>query len=73
MKDVVFSQSPGRFKGKVITDQLADKISRVEELAYILKVNEVMSSKLITLHSNVSMRDVLNTLQEHHISGVLIV
>ena len=73
MKDVDFSQSPGRFKGKVITDQLADKISRVEELAYILKVNEVMSSKLITLHSNVSMRDVLNTLQGHHISGVLIV
>jgi CBS domain-containing protein/anti-sigma regulatory factor (Ser/Thr protein kinase) len=73
MQEINFKQSPGRFKGKIITDQFADKVSRVEELAYILKVREVMTSKLVSIPSSSIMKDVLDTLREHHISGVLIV
>jgi len=62
-----------RFKGKVITDQFAGQISRVEELAYILRINEVMSKKLVTISPDASMQDVVNLLREHQISGVPIV
>lgn len=62
-----------RFKGKVITDQFASQISRVEELAYILKINEVMSKKLVTITPLATMQDVVNLLREHHISGVPVV
>lgn len=62
-----------RFKGKVITDQFAGQISRVEELAYILKINEVMSAKLVTITPRATMQDVVNLLREHRISGVPVV
>ena len=66
-------RSSPRFKGKVITDEIAGNISRSEELAYILKISDVMTSKLKTLHPNNTMQDVMDVLREHHISGVPVV
>jgi anti-sigma regulatory factor (Ser/Thr protein kinase)/CBS domain-containing protein len=57
----------------VITDELAGSITRVEELAYILKISEVMSHELKTLRPQDSMRDVMDALREHRISGVPVV
>ena len=68
-----FNNLPSRFKGKVITDELAGSITRVEELAYILKISEVMTDKLITLQPQQTMREVHAILRDHHISGVPIV
>jgi len=62
-----------RFKGKIISDQMAGHITRVEELAYILKISDVMTSSLITLSPDDSMRDVLVALRVYRISGVLII
>ena len=66
-------QHKPRFKGKIITDELAGNITRVEELAYILKISDVMTSNVKTMQPNNSMRDVLNTLSEFQFSGVPIV
>lgn len=68
-----FSKSPPRFKGKIITDEMAGNITRVEELAYILKIAEVMTKDVITLGPDNSMHDVMDALREHRISGVPIV
>lgn len=73
IRDTNFDQSPSRFKGKVITDELAGSITRVEELAYILKISEVMSSEVKTLYTRNSMQDVLNCMRENRISGVPII
>lgn len=62
-----------RFKGKIISDQFAGKISRVEELAYILKISEVMSSELVTITPQVKMQDALNLMREKRVSGFPIV
>ncbi len=62
-----------RFKNKIITDELAGNITRVEELAYILKISDVMTSHVKTMHPNDSMRDLLNNLGKFHVSGVPIV
>ena len=72
-RDTNFDQTPPRFKGKIITDELAGSITRVEELAYILKISEVMTGNVKTLNPRHSMRDVLESLREHRISGVPIV
>ncbi len=62
-----------RFKGKVITDEMAGNITRVEELAYILKIAEVMTPDVKTLTPENTMRDVMDALREFRISGVPIV
>jgi len=62
-----------RFKGKVITDEMAGNITRVEELAYILKISEVMTPHVKTLYPENTMQDVMETLREFRISGVPIV
>lgn len=72
-RDINFDKVPDRFKGKVITDELAGSITRVEELAYILKISEVMTSEVITLDPSHSMQDVLECMREHRFSGVPIV
>ena len=72
-RDTNFEKAPPRFKGKVITDELAGDITRVEELAYILKISEVMTSDVITLDPSHSMKDVLECMREHRFSGVPIV
>jgi CBS domain-containing protein/anti-sigma regulatory factor (Ser/Thr protein kinase) len=72
MRDLNFSDQPPRFKGKVITDQLAGSITRVEELAYIIRIEEVMTKTLITIPPDASMQVVADVMREKHISGVLI-
>ena len=62
-----------RFKGKVITDVLAGDITRVEELAYILKIEDVMTSDVKTLSPTHTMQDLMDMLRENHISGVPVV
>lgn len=68
-----FSNSPPRFKGKIITDEMAGNITRVEELAYILKIAEVMTKDVKTLSPENTMHDVMDALREFRISGVPIV
>jgi anti-sigma regulatory factor (Ser/Thr protein kinase)/CBS domain-containing protein len=73
MPDSQFNNAPLRFKGKVITDELAGSITRVEELAYILKISEVMTHELKTLSPQDTMRNVMDSLRECRISGIPIV
>ncbi len=73
IRDTNFDQSPSRFKGKIITDEMAGSITRVEELAYILKISEVMSSQVKTLNPHNTMQDVLECMRENRISGIPIV
>jgi CBS domain-containing protein/anti-sigma regulatory factor (Ser/Thr protein kinase) len=73
MRDSQFDNTPPRFKGKVITDELAGSITRVEELAYILKISEVMTREVKTLSPQDTMRNVMDVLREYRISGVPIV
>ncbi len=54
---------------RIITDQEAENISRVEELAYELKVNEVMTKNPITLAPNMRMREALEIFRQKRISG----
>jgi len=73
MRDLNFSDEPPRFKGKVITDQLAGSITRVEELAYIIRIDEVMTKKLITISPDAPISDVADLMREKRISGVMVV
>ena len=52
-----------------ITDADAAKITRVEELAYELTVDDVMSKNLITLTPELTMRDALEIFRKNRISG----
>ena len=73
IRDTNFEKVPPRFKGKVISDELAGNITRVEELAYILKIEDVMTSEVKTLGPQGSMRDVADFMRENRISGIPIV
>lgn len=59
--------------GRPVTDQDAQHISRVEELAYELKVSEVMEKDVKTLSPNHTMNDALDLFREKHISGAPVV
>ncbi len=63
------TQDHHRFSEKVITDKLATSITRVEELAYELKVSEVMTKDPRVITSSMSMEDVLEMFREARISG----
>ncbi|MEJ5224290.1 MAG: CBS domain-containing protein [Anaerolineales bacterium] len=56
-------------KGRIVTDQDAREIGRVEELAYELKNRDVMSRDLRTATPDMRITDVLGMLREHRISG----
>ncbi len=60
-------------KGRTITDQNAHDISRVEELSYDLKVNEVMTREVKTVSPLIPMSKVLEILRIERISGVPVV
>ncbi len=51
----------------------AQSITRTEELAYVLRVNEVMSPALITLSPSTLMAEVLDTFRQKRISGAPVV
>jgi CBS domain-containing protein/anti-sigma regulatory factor (Ser/Thr protein kinase) len=60
-------------RGRAITDHDANKISRIEELAYELKVHDVMSADLHTATPEMLMSEVLDILRINRISGVPVV
>jgi CBS domain-containing protein/anti-sigma regulatory factor (Ser/Thr protein kinase) len=64
-KDSLFSPT-----SRVVTDQDAKEITRVEELAYDIKIREAMTRTLRTVSPERSMRDVLELLRQEHISGL---
>jgi CBS domain-containing protein/anti-sigma regulatory factor (Ser/Thr protein kinase) len=58
---------------RIITDQEAENISRVEELAYELRVSEVMTSNLICFSPEIRMQEVLEVFRQKRISGAPII
>jgi len=60
-------------KTRLVTDQEAEDISRVEELAYELKVNEVMSDSPVSLTPDLHMREVLEIFRKKRISGAPVI
>jgi CBS domain-containing protein/anti-sigma regulatory factor (Ser/Thr protein kinase) len=60
-------------RGRTVTDQNAQEITRVEELAYDLKVRDVMSQALHTVTPHMSMADLLEMLRQAQISGTPVV
>jgi anti-sigma regulatory factor (Ser/Thr protein kinase)/CBS domain-containing protein len=58
-----------RFKGKFITDKQAESITRVEELAYELRVDEVMTHNPVVVSEDMFMSDVLEVFRSKRISG----
>lgn len=62
-----------KLKGQYITDKLIEDISRVEELAYELKVSEVMTRDPKAIDETMSMEDVLEMFRTTRISGAPVV
>ncbi|MPM25485.1 Anti-sigma F factor [bioreactor metagenome] len=62
-----------RDRGRIITDQQAEDITRVEELSYELKVDEVMTRELVTLSEDNRMEEALELFREKRISGAPVV
>ena len=59
--------------GRPITDQDANEINRVEELAYDLKVHEVMTADVKTASPEMPLSQVLDILRTNRISGLPVV
>jgi CBS domain-containing protein/anti-sigma regulatory factor (Ser/Thr protein kinase) len=60
-------------RNRIISDQEAENISRLEELAYEIKVSEVMTSKLISFSPETKMKDVLEVFRQKRISGAPVI
>jgi CBS domain-containing protein/anti-sigma regulatory factor (Ser/Thr protein kinase) len=58
---------------RTITDQEAQHITRTEELAYELKVQEVMTPNVKCLDTSMRMGQALDLFREEHISGAPVV
>lgn len=56
-------------KTRIVTDEEAENITRVEELAYEIKVREVMTSATQNLAPSMPMREVLEKFRQARISG----
>ncbi len=57
-------------KNRIISDQEAENITRTEELAYDLKVEEVMTRGIKIVRPSDSMQSVLDLFRNLHISGM---
>lgn len=60
-------------KGRTITDRDAHEITRVEELAYDLKISDVMNSNIKSLAPDQIMQDVFDLLRQNRISGAPVI
>lgn len=60
-------------KGRIVTDKSAQEITRVEELAYDLKINDVMTCNLASVTPEMSMTDLLEIFRQAQISGTPVV
>jgi CBS domain-containing protein/anti-sigma regulatory factor (Ser/Thr protein kinase) len=56
-------------EGSSISDQVINRITRVEELAYELKIEEVMTHDTRTFTPDTSMQEVMDTFRDARISG----
>jgi CBS domain-containing protein/anti-sigma regulatory factor (Ser/Thr protein kinase) len=56
-------------KNVIIDDRVAENITRVEELAYELKIHEVMATHVRTLKPDQSMQEVVDLFRTQRISG----
>lgn len=66
-------QSDNSTQGQKITDKQAQNITRVEELAYELRVQEVMTRELISLSPDIPMSEALEMFRAARISGAPVV
>ncbi len=57
----------------VITDSVAQNITKVEELSYELMVKDVMASNIRVVEPEMTMAVVMELFRKHHISGVPVV
>ncbi len=53
----------------IISDEYAENITRVEELAYELRIREVMTEEVLCLSPELNMEEALNIFQKERISG----
>ena len=56
-------------KGSTISDQEAEKITRTEELAYEIRIKEVMTKNVFCLQPEMKMETALNIFQTIRFSG----
>jgi CBS domain-containing protein/anti-sigma regulatory factor (Ser/Thr protein kinase) len=61
--------SPSKKKGIVINDRVAEDITRTEELAYELKVNEVMTHNVQAVPPDMPMGEVVEVFRQRRFSG----
>lgn len=60
-------------KGRVVTDMDAKDITKVEELSYDLRIRDVMTPDICIVEPDCPMKDVLEILRLHQISGAPVV
>lgn len=60
-------------KRPIISDQTAENITRTEELAYELRVREVMTRDVYCLPANITMEKALDIFQEERFSGAPVI
>jgi CBS domain-containing protein len=60
-------------KERTVTDLDANEITRVEELAYDLRIGDVMTRELKIVSSEMLMRDFMELLRQEQISGTPVV
>ncbi len=60
-------------KDPVISDQAAENITRVEELAYELKIDEVMTRNMRRATPEMKMREIMELFRQAHVSGAPVV
>jgi anti-sigma regulatory factor (Ser/Thr protein kinase)/CBS domain-containing protein len=60
-------------KGIIITDEIAENITKVEELSYELKINQVMTSDMQVIQPDTTMEVVSDLFREKRISGAPVV
>lgn len=65
--------SDSLFHGKIVSDTEAENITRVEELAYELKVGEVMTPDPATVTPDTPMSEILELFRQKRISGAPVV
>ncbi len=63
------SDMPKSRRNVLITDQAAENITRGEELAYELKISEVMTASVDSFSPAMTMRDVMEVFRQRRISG----
>jgi CBS domain-containing protein/anti-sigma regulatory factor (Ser/Thr protein kinase) len=57
----------------IISDEYAENITRVEELAYELRIREVMTDEVLCLSADLVMEEALNIFQKDRISGAPVI